>query len=66
MRQGNVEKSLRREVYKAIWEGCSFTPPIIYPDPDTYDPEDYPAELGHHFRPLVYKLADAVADALAE
>jgi hypothetical protein len=35
MRQGNVEKSLRREVYKAIWEGCSFTPPIIYPDPDT-------------------------------
>ena len=36
------------------------------PHPDTYDPEDYPAELGHHFRPLVYKLADAVADALAE
>ncbi|AFO93619.1 glycosyltransferase (plasmid) [Phaeobacter inhibens] len=35
MRQGNVEKSLRREVYKAIWRGCSFNPQIIRPDPDT-------------------------------
>ena len=59
----------RRSKFGSFNEGDSVirTQPLpAAPHPDTYDPEDYPAELGHHFRPLVYKLADAVADALAE
>jgi len=34
MKQGNVEPALRREVYKAIWKGCSFSPAIVKPTPD--------------------------------
>ncbi|WP_282096427.1 glycosyltransferase family 2 protein [Epibacterium ulvae] len=35
MRAGNVDPALRRDVYKAIWQGCSFAPAIERPDPDS-------------------------------
>lgn len=34
MRDGRVDKPLRREVYKAIWRGARFAPRIVMPDTD--------------------------------
>jgi len=31
MKQGNVDRNLRLRVYRAIWRGCRWSPPIIRP-----------------------------------